>query len=421
MTTVGSDPEVTAAGSSVTVEADGRTGLLGRIVSGRATPDSVWLLLLASGLLLLGLVMTFSASFVQSTADTGDAFDVFGRQAFWAFLGLPVAFVATVVDYRRWRMFALPALVLTLLAMALVLVVGEEVNGAKRWFALGPVSIQPAEIVKLTLPLWTAHVLASKWRSIDRGGVIDLLLPAAPVIVVAGVLVAMGPDLESAVLVMAIGGTALFVAGLPLRIVGVMGILAGLFAWYEVASKPYRLGRLAAWLDPTAYADTYGYQTTQGFIALGSGGFFGVGLGQGRGKWLYVPNAHTDFIYAIIGEELGLLGALLVLIAFAGFAWLGIRIASRATDVFGRLLAASVTAWLILQASINMSSVVGLLPVTGVTLPLVSFGGSSLVITMAGVGLLASVARHGRDVEARHGRVPAPAARPVEDGASLDG
>lgn len=371
-------------------------GAFSGLVSGRGTTEFYWLLGLTGGLLVLGLVMTFSASFVQSTAQTGDAFGVFSRQAIWAAVGVPVVLVTALVDYRRWRPIALPAVALTLAGLLLVLLVGEEVNGARRWFELGPVSVQPSEIIKFTLPLWCASALAARWSSVSRGNVIGLAWPVGPVVLVAAALVAAGPDLESAVLVAVVGATSMFVAGLPLRVVAAVGAVGGVVAWWQVVSTPYRVGRFAAWLDPTAYADTYGYQTTQGFLALGSGGWFGVGLGQGRGKWLYIPNAHTDFIYAIIGEEIGLLGALLVLVAFAGLAYLGIRIAMASPDIFGRLLAASITAWLVLQATINMSSVVGLLPVTGVTLPLVSFGGSSLVVTMAGVGLLASVARHAR-------------------------
>lgn len=372
---------------------------------GWATPESLWLIGLGTALLLLGLVMTFSASFVQSTATTGDAFDVFTRQAFWAVIGIPVTVVVATVDYRRWRGAAPMALIATLVAMALVLFLGEEVNGTRRWFALGPLSVQPAEVVKLTLPLFCAHLLARRWRRIRRGDLVAMSTPAVPVIVVAALLVALSPDLESAVLVALIGLTPLFVAGLPLRLLALAGaVLAGTAAW-AIQSTAYRVGRVAAWLDPTneAFREGYGYQTTQGFMALGNGGIWGVGLGQGRGKWFYVPNAHTDFIFAIIGEELGLVGSMTVLAAYAGLAWAGFRTASRAPDVYGRLLASAVTVWLTLQAAINISSVVGVLPVTGVTLPLVSFGGSSLVVTMAGVGLLVAIARQGVDHGVRQG------------------
>lgn len=373
--------------------------------SGRTTPESLWAIGIGVALLLLGLVMTFSASFVQSTAQTGDAFDVFNRQAFWAAIGAPVAFLAAAVDYRSWRRIAPLAVVVTLAAMLVVLFVGEEVNGARRWFTLGPFSVQPSEIIKLTLPAFVAHMVARRWGRIRRGDMVALLVPAVPVIVLAAALVAFSPDLESAVLVAVIGLTPLFIAGLPLRLLTIGGaLLAGLATW-AIQSTPYRVGRVAAWLDPTneAFRDGYGYQTTQGFMALGNGGVWGVGLGQGRGKWFYVPNAHTDFIYAIIGEELGLVGGLAVLVTFGALAWVGCRIASQAPDMYGRMLATAITVWLTLQAAINISSVVGVLPVTGVTLPLVSFGGSSLVITMAGVGVLVAIARQGRADLSRRG------------------
>ncbi|MGI9016368.1 MAG: putative lipid II flippase FtsW [Euzebya sp.] len=363
--------------------------------AGRATPESIWLIVVGVGLLLLGLVMTFSASFVQATAQTGDAFEVFARQAFWASLGLPLAIVAATVDYRRWQRITPFAVVATLAAMLLVLIIGEEINGARRWFALGPFSLQPAEIIKLTLPAYTAYVLSTRWPRIRRGDLVAMLVPSLPIVILAATLVALSPDVESAVLAALIGMTPLFIAGMPLRLMTLGGaVLAGIAAW-SIHSTPYRLGRMAAWLDPTneAFRDGYGYQTTQGFIALGNGGIFGVGLGQGRGKWLYVPNAHTDFIYAIIGEELGMIGGIVVLLAFLALAFVGCRVASRAPDMFGRFMAAGITVWLTLQAAINISSVVGVLPVTGVTLPLVSFGGSSLVITMIGVGVLIAVAR----------------------------
>lgn len=366
-------------------------------LAGRHTTESIWLTALCAVLLVLGLVMTFSASFVQSTATSGDPFGVATRQAFWAAIGMPVAWLAASVDYHRWRRLSGVAVVATVVALLLVLLVGEVINGARRWFEFGPITVQPAEIIKLTLPLFCAHLLASRWTRIRRGDFVALIWPTGFFIGIAALLVAAAPDLESAVLVAIIGITPLFVAGLPLRLLAVALAAGTALAVWAIQSTPYRVGRVAAWLDPTneAFRDGYGYQTTQGFIALGNGGLFGTGLGQGRGKWLYVPNAHTDFIYAIIGEELGLIGAMAVLVAFAALAWFGCRTASRAPDVFGRLLASGITAWLALQAAINISSVVGVLPVTGVTLPLVSFGGSSLVITMVGVGLLIAIARQG--------------------------
>jgi len=369
-------------------------------VEGPATAPFVLLAGASVVLLVLGLVMIFSASFVRSTVDTGDAFGIFTRQLLWVAAGLPPALLAVVVDYRVWRRAVVPALLVGIVLSALVLVpgLGSEVNGARRWFDLGVLSVQPSEIVKLAVPLAVARVVELRWRRIRSGSMSGLLLPAVPLIGVAAGLVLLGPDLETALLVLAIGGAALFAAGLPARIVlGAVSLMTAIGA-ASIATSEYRLGRVRAWLQPTTQdPGAFGYQTLQGFIALGSGGVFGVGLGQSRGKWLYVPNAHTDFIFAIIGEELGLVGACTVLALFVAIAVGGVLAAQRAPDVFGRLLAVGVTTWILIQAGINIGSVVGLLPVTGVTLPLVSFGGSSLVVTMVAIGLLLSVARHAVD------------------------
>jgi len=348
-------------------------------------------------LLVLGLMMTFSASSVRSTAETGDAFGIFGRQLLWCALGIPALVVAATMDYRRLRRFAVPLLAVSVVAALLVLVpgLGEQVSGARRWFDLGPVSLQPSELLKLTVPLALAHLMATRWARVRRGDLSALLLPAIPLLIVVGAAVALGPDLETSLLIVAIGGSVLYASGLPLRLVAGFGLLACVVAAAEVARAGFRRGRIAAWLDPAGDPSNFGYQTRQGFLALGSGGKFGVGVGSSRGKWLYVPNAHTDFIYAILGEELGLLGTMSVLLLFAGIAVGGVLTARRAPDPFGRLIATAITTWLLLQAAMNIGSVVGVFPVTGVTLPLMSFGGSSLLVTMAGIGVLLSVARAG--------------------------
>ncbi len=365
--------------------------------AGASTVPAVLLALGAGVLLVLGLVMTFSASFVQSTLEDGNPFGIFLRQLLWCGVGLVPTAVVALVDYRVWRRLALPLLVGALLASALVLIpgLGSEVNGARRWFDLGVATFQPSELLKLAVPLGVAHVLARRWARIRAGDLHALLAPAVPILVVAGLLVLAGPDLETAALVVAVGACALYAAGLPLRILAAVAGAGALVAAWAVLSTPFRRSRVLVWLDPASDPSNFGYQTLQGFVALGSGGVFGQGLGQSRGKWLYVPNAHTDFIFAIIGEELGLVGALCVLALLLLIAVGGVLAAQRAPDPFGRLLAIGITAWLLLQAGINVGSVVGLLPVTGVTLPLVSFGGSSLVITMVGIGLLLSVARAG--------------------------
>jgi cell division protein FtsW len=371
--------------------------LLGLPVAGRATHEFWLLAATVVTLLLIGLVMTFSASFVRSAADTGDAFVIFQRQLLWCLLGLPGMVVAALVDYRRWSKLAVPLIVIGIVAVVAVLIpgVGVAAHGARRWIALGPASFQPTELLKLAVVLYLSYLLAGRWPRIRRGDLHALLMPALPLLGFLAVLIMGQPDLETAALVMGIGVVILYVAGLPFRIIGGALGAALVFGAVAIASTPFRRARLRAWLDPMAYAGDWGYQTTQGFIALGAGGVFGRGLGQGRGQWLYVPNAHTDFIFAIIGEELGLVGALFVLLLFVALAIAGVRTARNAPDPFGRLLASGITGWLLMQGGMNMGSVVGLLPVTGVTLPLVSFGGSSLVFTMLGVGLLMSIARAG--------------------------
>ena len=365
---------------------------------GDSTPEFIALAVVAALLLLAGLVMTFSASFVQSTVQTGNAFGIFGKQLLWSGVGLPLLIVAARNDYHRWQALTRPLLFVSLVTALLVVIpgIGVEVNGARRWLEFGPLRFQPTEMLKLTVPLYLAHVLAGRWHRLRRGDLYSLLVPAVPLIVVVGVLVMLEPDLETAVLIAAIAGIVLVAAGLPGRIIAALAGVVVTLGLAGVATSDYRRGRFLAWLDPMSDASNFGYQTLQGYYALASGGWAGSGLGQGRGKWLYIPNAHTDYIFAIIGEETGLLGAMFILLLFAGLAIGGLRTARYAPDPFGRLLAVSITGWLLLQAAINIGSVVGLLPVTGVTLPLVSFGGSSLVFTMLGIGILLSISRVAR-------------------------
>jgi cell division protein FtsW len=361
-----------------------------------------WLLLGCTlALTALGLVMTFSSSFVQATSEHGEAFYFVRRQLIAGALGLPVLVLLALGDYRVFRRLALPILGISLVLATLVLVpgLGVEAGGAQRWFRMGPLSLQPSELLKLAVPLAVSAVLAARWTALRGGDLHALLWPTGGFIGAAAAVTMAGPDLETAALLVVTGGLCLYAAGLPLRIVGVIGGVTGVLGLFFIVSTPFRRARITAWLDPMEHAGEFGYQTVQGLIALGSGGVLGRGLGQGRGQWLYIPNAHTDFIYAIIGEELGLLGAMTVLLLFLGIAIGGFRTARRAADPFGRLVATGITGWLLLQAAMNMGSVVGLLPVTGVTLPLISFGGTSLMVTMAALGILLSIARHTRRQE----------------------
>lgn len=378
-----------------------RAALRARLhVSGAGTVPFALVAASSVCLLVLGLVMIFSASFVQSTAESGDAFGIIGRQLLWAAVGLPPAAAAALADHRVWRRVAIPLLLLATVLSALVLVpgLGTSVAGARRWFDLGLASFQPSEMVKLVVPLAVARMVDQRWRRVRAGDMRALLLPALPLLALVTVLVLAGPDLETALLVAATGGAVLFVAGLPGRLLagGLLG--AGGVGLAGVLTSDYRRERVAAWLDPASDPANVGYQAWQGLLALGSGGVFGVGLGASRGKWLYIPGAHTDFVFAIIGEELGLVGALFVLALFVALAAGGVLTAQRAADPFGRLVATGITTWMVLQAGINTGSVVGLLPITGVTLPLVSYGGSSLVFTMLGIGILISIARQATDI-----------------------
>ncbi|MFO8075482.1 MAG: putative lipid II flippase FtsW [Actinomycetota bacterium] len=366
-----------------------------RPAAGRMTPEAAILLATVAVLLLLGLVMSFSASFVRSTAETGDPFGIFRRQLVWALVGLVPLLLLARSEPQRWRRFATPILLVALALSALVLVpsIGLEAYGARRWLALGPVTLQPSELLKLAVPLYLAHLLARRWRRVRAGDLHALLMPAVPLLVIVAGLVLAEPDLETSALLVGVGGLVLFTAGLPTRLLLLGGAGLGALGLVAITQVEFRVGRVAAWLDPMADPANLGYQSVQGFLALGSGGWLGTGLGQGRGKWLYLPNADTDFIFAIIGEELGLVGALATLLLYAALAVGGVRTARLAADPFGRLLAVGITGWLLMQATLNIGSVVGLLPVTGVTLPLVSVGGSSLVVTMAGVGALLAIAR----------------------------
>ncbi|CAA9307276.1 MAG: Cell division protein FtsW [uncultured Frankineae bacterium] len=358
-------------------------------------PLASYHLLLTSTLLLLvlGLVMVFSASIVRSYDSTGSAYATGMKQATFICVGLPMMLVAARLPVRVFRAAAYPLLVAVVVLLVLVLAVGHEVKGARSWIAL-PLgfNLQPAELAKLGLAIWGADLLVRKQRLLGEHR--HLLVPLLPVSGLVLVLILLQPDFGTAVSVSVVVVALLWVAGTPLR------LFAGLCAFVAVAagllavSAPHRVERLLSFRDPFADAGDTGYQAVQGFYALSSGGWFGLGLGASREKWSGgLPEAHTDYVFAIVGEELGLLGTLTVLVLFAVLVYSGVRIAQRATDPFVRLAASGVTGWIAAQAIINMGAVVGLLPITGIPLPLVSFGGSALLVTLAAIGMLLAFAR----------------------------
>jgi cell division protein FtsW len=362
---------------------------------------------------IIGLVMVLSASSVQSLQESGSTWGYFIRQATWLVLAT-AALVCTVrVDYRSWRRLALPLLVVTAVLLVAVLhpALGVEVNGARSWFDLGPARLQPSEVAKLALLVFSADLLARRAHRVD-----DSRLTLRPVLLVGGVVIGLilaQSDLGAAIVVGAIVMSVLFLAGIPLaRLGGVLALAsAGILAL--ALRETYRRDRLLVFLNPTEDPLRAGYQITQSLTGVASGGLLGVGLGASRAKYGFLPNAHTDFIFAIIGEELGLVGAVLVVGMFVAFAVLGVRTALRAPDRFGMLIAGGITAWILAQALVNIGGVLGLLPITGLTLPFISFGGSSLVVTMAATGILLNVARQERQVRSDAGR-PAAVPRPLD-------
>jgi cell division protein FtsW len=360
-----------------------------------AAPDRAVALLLvaAASLLLIGVAMVLSASSVSAFDRFGSSFLFFNRHVAYAAVGVAVGALTARMRYRAWERLCGPALVGTVILLGLVLhpAAGTVAGGSSRWLAVGPVTVQPSEFAKLAVVAFAGAVLARRWRRIHNPR--SLALPLVPVVGIVCALILLQPDLGTAVI---IGGTVfamLFVAGARLKHLILGGGATLALGFGAIYAEGYRWARFVSFTNPWADPLGNGYQTIQSLIGLGSGGLFGVGLGASRQKWLSLPNAHTDFIYSIIGEELGLVGALLVLALFGLFVYAGIRIALRAPDMFGRLLAAGITAWIGLQAVVNLGAVTGLLPITGVPLPFVSFGGSSLVVSLAAVGVLVSVGR----------------------------
>ncbi len=359
------------------------------------TTTYLLLLMVVAVLNVIGVVMVLSASSVQSLDSKGTAWWFFERQLLWTGLGVMGFAVASRVDYRAWRRYTVPFLAAATALLIVVLIpgVGIWVDGSRRWLGVGSWRVQPSEIAKLALLVYAADVLTRQeqrvgdWRKALRPVMLVFLLFAA--------LVMKEPDLASTMVLTIILIALLIVGGIRARHLAAIGGAAIATVTVFAIAVPWRRARLLTFLDPWHDKSNTGYQVTQSLIALGSGGWTGVGLGASRAKWRFLPAAHTDFIFAIIGEELGLFGCILVVGLFGALAYLGVRTALRAPDRFGMLLAGGITAWIVGQAVINIGAVVGLLPVSGIPLPFVSFGGTALLFTMIAAGLLGNVARQG--------------------------
>ena len=359
------------------------------------TTTYLLLLMVVAVLNVIGLVMVLSASSVQSLDSKGTAWWFFERQLLWTGLGVAGFAVASRVDYRNWRRYTLPFLAIATALLVIVLVpgIGIWVDGSRRWLGFGSWRVQPSEIAKLALLVYAADVLTRQEQKV--GDWRRALRPVMLVFTLFAFLIMREPDLASTMVLTVILGALLVVGGIRARHLAAIGGAAIAAVTAFALFVPFRRARMLTFLDPWHDKSNTGYQVTQSLIALGSGGWTGVGLGQSRAKWRFLPAAHTDFIFAIVGEELGLFGCLLVIGLFAALAYLGVRTALRAPDRFGMLLAGGITAWIVGQAVINIGSVVGLLPVSGIPLPFVSFGGTALVFTMVAAGLLGNVARQG--------------------------
>ncbi|MGQ0846399.1 MAG: putative lipid II flippase FtsW [Sporichthyaceae bacterium] len=379
-------------------QAPERTGWIGERLRSLDRPLTSYYLVLICGLLLvaLGLVMVLSASAVESYRTSGSVFAIAQRQAIWVAVGLPLMWVASQISPAVYRRLAFPAMAVAVGLLCLVLVpgLGKEVNGNRNWISFGgPFELQPSEAAKLALVLFGAHVLAIKNKKNLLRHWSHLAIPLLPVAVATIGLVLAGHDLGTSMILIAIVGGLLFFVGMPLRYFALLGAPLLALVAALVAQDPDRMERLLSFRDPFATYQNEGWQGAQSLFALASGGLTGVGLGASREKWGYLPEAHTDFIYAIIGEELGLIGALGVLVVFATLVFAGFRIAARSRDQFTTLAAAGITTWIAVQALVNMGAVLGVLPITGIPLPLVSYGGSALLPLMVAVGMLLSFAR----------------------------
>ena len=356
------------------------------------------LILVTLGLVAFGLVMVFSATSASAALGEGDPMRFLVKQGLYAGAGLVLLAVFTRVDYHVLRPLAPVLLVVAFVACVAVLAVAPSINGAHRWFVFGPVSVQPAELAKLAVLLWACAVLSR--RPAPRT-LAELAKPVGIVVVLFGGLIVIEPDLGTTIWRFVMIAGILLVSGVRFRRLALAASLAlgaGLLAiWIE----PYRRERVFSFLDPWKDAQGAGFQNVQAIIGMGSGGITGDGLGQGIQKVNFLPEAHTDMIFAVVGEELGFMGSSLVIAAFAVFAWAGFRIALQCRDPFGKRLAAGITTLVCGQAAVNLAAVLGMAPLTGIPLPFVSYGGSSLLVLLSAVGVLLNIAVNERVVEAR--------------------
>lgn len=352
---------------------------------------SVFLLVAVAMLLTIGLGAMLSASSVVSIRANAGQFELFTKQIVWVGLGLAAMTVTAFVPYRMWQKFALPIYSLVVVGLVVTLIIGDARGGATRWIVVGPVTIQVAEFAKFAALSLLAAVLTRKNALV--ADIRHVVVPVAAILGTVGLLLLGQPDFGNVLLIVIPAFIMLAASTVPLRFVLSMAGLGALTLTALAMSADYRKARLLGFTDPFANAQGSGLQAVQSMVALGTGGMFGVGLGQSRARWLWLPNAHTDFIFAIIGEETGFAGAFIVITLFALVAIVGVSIAYRAPDMYSRLLAIGIVSWLTVQALVNIGGVVAVLPITGVPLPFISSGGNAMIANLAAVGILLNISR----------------------------
>ncbi|HIU96315.1 MAG TPA: putative lipid II flippase FtsW [Candidatus Copromorpha excrementipullorum] len=347
-------------------------------------------------LVIFGVIMVFSASYYYSISQDGNAYSYLLRHGMWVLLGFGVMILGAAFDYRRYKKFALPIFIASVLLLILVLTpLGQTTNGATRWIRLGPVTIMPGEIAKIAAIMFVAWFLSEdrdRIKSLTRG-----ILPLVGVAGLYGALIIMQPNLSTAITVCGIIVAMMLVAGLKWRYVLTAGGVgaAGILSILLFMKDSYWYSRLTSFTDPFADPLNEGYQAVQSLLALGSGGLFGVGLGKSIQKNLYLPEPQNDFILAIIGEELGFVGILLLIVLYCLFIWRGVHIAVNAPDQFGMLLASGIILMVAIQVILNIAVVTSSMPATGINLPFISYGGNALLIFMFSAGVLINISRHG--------------------------
>lgn len=366
------------------------------IVKAPRNANYILLLAIIAILNIIGVVMILSASSVTAISDYGSPWFFFQRQLLWLTLGAVAFGVMSRIPYKVWQKYTVPIVILSFVLLFVVLIpgIGIEVSGSRRWLGGGFLRFQPSEFAKFALVVFVADLLTR--RASKLGSFKEVMWPIILTSSLMMFLVVAEPDFDSAAVLSFIVASIIIMSGVPLKFIGKIAAPFAALSVIVVLIEPYRRQRILTYLRPFDDSGNTGYQITQSLIALGSGQSDGVGLGAGKAKWLFLPNAHTDFIFAIIGEELGFVGTMMVLGLFISFILLGIKIILSCKDRFSALMATGIVAWIGGQAIVNLMAVIGLIPVSGITLPFVSFGGSSLLVSMAAAGVLANIARYSR-------------------------